>query len=399
MSDTPRDLTLWADRGDRIAIAMVVGAVRSAPRPLGTKMAINDRGEISGSVSGRGVEGAVAEIAERVISSGHPELAHFGIADSEAWGVGLPRAGEIDMWVKAYKPGPFEDAARDGARAAAVTLLAGPHAGAKLVITPDGGRFGSLGSAEADAEAVAVASELLWTDASRRRGALFVDVVGPTPRLLLVGAVDIAGTLCTLAKAIGWRPYVIDPRARFATSDRFQDAENVLSAWPAEAFEQLGGIDPATSITALTHGPKLDDATLIIALRSPAPFVGAMGSRRAPSERRERLLDAGLGTEELDRLAAPMGFDLGASSPQEMALSILADVVAVRHEHQGRRLRTRDGRIRSGVMTSCFLHRTGTQETRRHAGRGARQAPTRHRTALTASRLEGTAERMVAEER
>jgi xanthine dehydrogenase accessory factor len=308
-------------------------------------MAINDRGEISGSVSGGCVEGAVVEIAERVISSGHPELAHFGIADAEAWGVGLPCGGEIDVWVQAYEPGPFEDAARSGARAAEVTQLAGPQAGAKLVITPDGGRFGSLGSAEADAEAAAVASEPLWTDVSTRRGALFIDVVAPTPRLLLVGAVDIAGTLCTLAKAMGWRPYVIDPRARFATRDRFQDADDVLALWPAEAFERLGGIDPATSIVALTHDPKLDDAALIIALRSPAAFVGAMGSRRAQSKRRERLLDAGLSTEELDRLSAPVGLDLGASSPQETALSILAEVVAVRHRHEGGRLRTRDGRI------------------------------------------------------
>jgi xanthine dehydrogenase accessory factor len=308
-------------------------------------MAINDRGEISGSVSGGCVEGAVVEIAERVISSGRPELAHFGIDDSEAWGVGLPCGGEIDVWVQAYEPGPFEDAARSGARAAEVTPLAGPRAGAKLVITPDGGRFGSLGSAEADAEAASVASELLWTDVSTRRGSLFIDVVGPAPRLLLVGAVDIAGTLCTLAKAMGWRPYVIDPRARFATRDRFGDAEDVLSLWPGEAFEQLGGIDPATSIIALTHDPKLDDAALIIALRSPAVFVGAMGSRRAQSKRRERLLEAGLDSEELDRLSAPVGLDLGASSPQETALSILAEVVAVRHGHQGGRLRTRDGRI------------------------------------------------------
>jgi xanthine dehydrogenase accessory factor len=345
MNDTLDDVTRWADRGDRIAIATVVGAVRSAPRPLGTKMAVNDRGEISGSVSGGCVEGAVVEIAERVISSGHPELAHFGIADSEAWGVGLPCGGEIDVWVEAYEPGPFEDAARSGARAAEITVLSGPQAGAKLVTTAAGGRFGSVGSAEADADAAAVANELIWADVSTRRGALFIAVVGPAPRLLLVGAVDIAGTLCSLAKAMGWRPYVIDPRARFATRDRFVDAEDVLSLWPADAFEQLGGIDPATSIVALTHDPKLDDDALIIALRSPAAFVGAMGSRRAQSARRERLLDAGLGSEELDRLSAPVGLDLGASSPQETALSILAEVVAVRHGHEGGRLRTRDGRI------------------------------------------------------
>ena len=123
----------------------------------------------------------------------------------------------------------------------------------------------------------------------------------------------------------------------------------MLSVWPAEAFEQLGGIDPATSIVALTHDPKLDDAALIVALHSRAAFVGAMGSRRAQSKRRERLLDARLGPEELDRHSGPVGLDLGASSPQETALSILAEVVAVRHGHEGGRLRTRDGRIHAAL--------------------------------------------------
>jgi xanthine dehydrogenase accessory factor len=314
-------------------------------------MAINDRGEISGSVSGGCVEGAVVEIAERVINSRHPELAHFGIADSEAWGIGLPCGGKIDVWVQAYEPGPFEDAARNGARAAEVTLLEGPRAGAKLVVTPDGAHFGSLGSADADEEAASVAGELLWSDVSTRQGALFIDVVGPKPRLLLVGAVDIAATLCTLAKTMGWRSYVIDPRARFATRDRFQDADEVISLWPGEAFEQLGRIDPATSIIALTHDPKLDDAALVVALRSPAAFVGAMGSRRAQAKRRERLLDYGLGSEELDRLSAPVGLDLGASSPQETALSILAEVVAARHGHRGGRLAERNGRIHEPEIT------------------------------------------------
>ena len=351
MSDTLDDLTRWANQGDRIAIAMVVGALRSAPRPLGTKMAINDRGEISGSVSGGCVEGAVVEIAERVIRNGHPELAHFGIPDSEAWGVGLPCGGEIDVWVEPYSPGPFQYAARVGARAAEVTLLEGPRAGAKLVVTPDEGHFGSLGSAEADADAVSLASDLIWGDVSARRGALFIDVVGPKPRLLVVGAVDVAATLCTLAKTTGWRSYVIDPRARFATRERFPDADDVLALWPVEAFAELGGIDPATSIIALTHDPKLDDAALVIALRSPAAFVGAMGSRRAQSERRERLLDAGLSTEDLDRLSAPVGLDLGASSPQETALSILAEVVAGRHGHRGGRLAERNGRIHEREIT------------------------------------------------
>jgi xanthine dehydrogenase accessory factor len=305
---------------------MIVGAERSAPRPLGTKMAINDRGEIAGGVSGGCVEGAVVEIAERVLDSGRPELAQFGIADSDAWGVGLPCGGEIDVWVQEYEPGPFEQAAGAGHRAAQVTLLEGPRAGAKLFVTPNGGHVGSLGSAPADA--VVAATAAVWKDISARRG-----------------AVDIAGALCTIARAIGWRPFVIDPRARFATPERFSDAEDVLVVWPEEGFARLGGIDPATAVVALTHDPKLDDAALITALRSPAMFVGAMGSRHAQSSRRERLREAGLESEELERLSAPVGLDLGACAPGETALSILAEVIAVRHRHDGGRLRTVGGRI------------------------------------------------------
>jgi xanthine dehydrogenase accessory factor len=185
----------------------------------------------------------------------------------------------------------------------------------------------------------------LWSDTSERRGPLFVDVVAPEPRLILFGAVDIAAPLCTLARAAGWRPYVVDPRARFATPTRFPDAEEVIAGWPEEAFARLGGIDLATSIVALTHDPKLDDAALTLALRSPAPFVGAMGSRRAQASRRERLLAAGVGKEELARLSAPVGLDLGAIAREETALSILAEVIAARHGRYGGRLATGSGRI------------------------------------------------------
>ncbi len=143
----------------------------------------------------------------------------------------------------------------------------------------------------------------------------------------------------------GWRPYVVDPRARFAAPERFPDAEQVIAGWPEEAFARLGGIDRATSIVVLTHDPKLDDAALQIALRSEARFVGAMGSRRAQASRRERLLAAGLSEEELGRLSAPLGLDLGGVSGEETALSILAEVVAARHGHDGGRLSQASGRI------------------------------------------------------
>jgi xanthine dehydrogenase accessory factor len=243
----------------------------------------------------------------------------------------------------------FADLARTGGRGALVTVLEGPQPGARLFVDADGVREGTLGSEQLDREAVAHADELMWAERSEQREAagatLFVDVVAPAPRLVVFGAVDFAAALCTLARTSGWRPYVVDPRARFATRERFPDAEDVIVAWPSEAFAQLGGIDRAMSIAVLTHDPKLDDAALLIALRSPAPYVGAMGSRRAQERRRARLVAAGLAEEELDRLAAPIGLDLGALTPEETALSILAEVVACRRGREGGRLSHAAGRI------------------------------------------------------
>jgi len=345
MQEVLSELGLWRERGDRIALATVIDVQRSAPRPPGAKMAVNDRGEIAGSVSGGCVEGAVAEIADGILRGDPPQLLHFGIADSDAWDVGLPCGGEIDVWVQAYEPGQFEEMARTGGRAAEVTVLEGASPGAKLLVLADGVRSGSIGSPELDDEAARMAVELLWAETSERRDGLFVDVVGPPPRLIVFGAVDIAASLCRLARAAGWRPYVIDPRARFATRERFPDAEDVVAAWPEEAVAQIGGVDPATSIVVLTHDPKLDDAALLLALGSPARFIGAMGSRRAQAKRRERLLELGIGEDELERISAPVGLDLGGISREETSLSIIAEVVAARHGRDGGRLAASKGRI------------------------------------------------------
>ncbi|MBV8991635.1 MAG: XdhC family protein [Solirubrobacterales bacterium] len=345
MNDVLTEVTTWIDRGDKVALATVVGYQRSAPRPPGSKMAVSSRGEVAGSVSGGCVEGAVVEISDGVLRGEQPRLLHFGIPDSDAWDVGLPCGGEIDVWIQAYDRGRFAELAREGKRAAEVTLLEGARPGSKLLIEVGGERSGTLGAPEFDAEAVRIASELMWSGTSERRGPFFIDVVAPPPRLVAFGAVDVAAALCKLARAAGWRCYVVDPRARFATPERFPDAEEVIAAWPEEAFARLGGIDPATSIAVLTHDPKLDDAALQLALRSPARFIGAMGSRRAQAARRERLLAAGFTDDELTRLSAPLGLDLGASGREETALSILAEVVAARHGRGGGRLRDAQGRI------------------------------------------------------
>jgi xanthine dehydrogenase accessory factor len=245
--------------------------------------------------------------------------------------------------------GDFAAIAAEDGRAALVTVIEGGEVGAKLLVRADGVTSGGLGNAELDVAAVEAAEELMWAERSELRQvgevSLFVDVTAPAPRLVIFGAVDYAAALCRLARAAGWRPFVCDPRSQFATAQRFPEAEEVLAAWPEQAFARLGGIDRATYIAVLTHDPKLDDAALEIALRSDAPYVGAMGSRRAQAQRRERLLAAGLEEELLAGIAAPIGLDLGAVTPEETALSIMAEVVAVRNGREGGRLSRSAGRI------------------------------------------------------
>jgi xanthine dehydrogenase accessory factor len=245
--------------------------------------------------------------------------------------------------------GEFAGIAADDGRAALVTVIEGGEAGAKLLVRADGTTDGGLGDPDLDRAAVEAADDLMWAERSEMRelnGAkLFVDVTAPAPRLVIFGAVDYADGLCRLAKAAGWRPFVCDPRSQFATRERFPEAEEVIAAWPDEAVARLGGIDRATYVAVLTHDPKLDDATLTIALRSEAPYVGAMGSRRAQAHRRERLLAAGIEEELLERIAAPIGLDLGAVTPEETALSIMSEVVAIRNGREGGRLSQISGRI------------------------------------------------------
>jgi xanthine dehydrogenase accessory factor len=245
--------------------------------------------------------------------------------------------------------GAFAQIAAEDGRAALVTVVSGERRGAKLLIRADGTTEGGLGDVELERIAVEAADDLLWEERSQLVEAgetsLFVDVTAPAPRLVIFGAVGYAAALSRLARAAGWRPFVCDPRSQFATPERFPEAEDVIAAWPEEAFARAGGIDRATYVAVLTHDPKLDDAALEIALRSEAPYVGAMGSRRAQAHRRERLLAAGLEEELLERIAAPIGLDLGAVTPEETALSVMAEVVAVRHGRDGGRLSRAAGRI------------------------------------------------------
>ena len=347
----------WVASGERVAVATVVDTKKSAPQPPGTKMALGSGGRIAGAVSGGCVEGAVVEVAERVIGGGAPALLHYGVADDDAWDVGLPCGGEVSVFVEAYGglQERFHGLSRSGARAALVTAIDGdiPELGAKLLVLADGAREGSLGDARLDGAAVELASEALWTERSEHVSTddaeLFIDVVAPPPRLIVFGAVDFAAQLAEVAVLAGWRAFVIDPRARFATAERFPAAERVIASWPVEGLAQLEPLDRSCAVAVLTHDPKLDDAALAAALASEAGYIGAMGSRRAQERRRDRLLAAGVAEDDLRRICAPIGLDLGALTAAETALSIMGEITALRRGRTGGRLSEARGRIHDAV--------------------------------------------------
>jgi xanthine dehydrogenase accessory factor len=350
----------WVVSGDRIALATVAATRKSAPQPVGTKMVVNADGRVLGAVSGGCVEGAVVEVAEGILRGDAPALVHYGIADEEAWDVGLPCGGEISIWVETYDGqdlrARFFELARDDGRAALATVVGGDGAalGAKRLLVPSGDAEGTLGDGGLDAAAAELLEEAMWSGRGGLHDLLgaqvFIDVVAPQPKLIMVGAVEFAAQLSVIAALAGWRPFVVDPRTRFATADRFPAAERVITAWPQEAFPQLEPIDPSTAIAVLTNDPKLDDAALIAALESGAGYVGAMGSRRAQRQRHERLTAAGVREGQLARVAAPIGLDLGALTSAETALSIMSEIVALRHGRNGGRLIEARGRIHDAAV-------------------------------------------------
>jgi xanthine dehydrogenase accessory factor len=232
---------------------------------------------------------------------------------------------------------------RSDRRGALVTVIAGQDVGAKLLVTASGTE-GSLGDPALDEEATATARDLLPGEESAVREMagtqLFFDVFAPQPKLLIVGAVDFAAALAQVASQTGYRVIVVDARERFATRERIPDADEVVVAWPHE-YLAANPPDDSTYACVLTHEPRFDDPTLRALLGSQVAYIGAMGSRRAHGERLERLRQEGYGEEELARINGPIGLDIGAKSPEETAVSIMAEVIACRHGRGGGRLSDR----------------------------------------------------------
>jgi xanthine dehydrogenase accessory factor len=301
-------------------------------------MAITATGKIAGSVSGGCVEGAVVEAAAEVIKSGRPRLLRFGVADDTAWAVGLACGGHIEVFVTTLDARLFEPlrSALEGERSAAMATVvggAGASLGRAVLLSDDGTTRGSLGET-VDGPALPSAREALADGRCRRLSLgdadVFVEAFPPSPTLVVVGGVHIAVALTTLAKALGYRAIVVDPRRAFGNEERFPHADRLVSGWPDEALGKIG-LTTQTAVAVLTHDPKLDDPALRVALPSPAFYVGALGSRKTQEKRRARLLEAGITEEHLARLHAPIGLDLGGRSPAEIALAVMGQVVAARN--------------------------------------------------------------------
>jgi xanthine dehydrogenase accessory factor len=310
----------WRERGSKVALATVVATRRSAPRPLGSKLAVSEAGELAGSVSGGCVESDVAMHAREVLETGRPKLVSYGIPDEDAWEVGLPCGGEIDVFLERVD----DELPDPGTPQVVFTVVDGDRAGERW-LSEDG--------------------EVTQTQLLEREGErVFAEVLGPPPRLLVFGAVDLAEELCRAAKGLGWRTVVTDARARFATPERIPSADELVVGWPEETLQRFEP-DERTAVVVLTHEDRWDVPALEGALASEAFYVGALGSRRTQERRREQLLEAGASEQDLEWLCGPAGLDLGAATPAETALSILAEILAVRAGREGGRLRASSQRI------------------------------------------------------
>ena len=362
MRDVLGSLRSWYATGRPLALATVVGTSRSAPRAPGAAMAVEPGGEVVGSVSGGCVEGAVYELAQDVLAGAPPVLQTYGYSDSDAFAVGLTCGGSVSVFVQAVSAADTPQlgevlAAIDADQPVALaTVVAGAGTlGARLAVWPDR-TAGTLGAAGLDAAVTDDARGMLAHGATgqrhygpageRRRDevTVFVEAYAPPPRMLVFGAIDFAAAVARIGSFLGYRVTVCDARAVFATARRFPDADEVVVEWPHRYLARTE-VDEQAVICVLTHDPKFDVPLLEVALRTPAGYVGAMGSRRTHADRLARLREAGLTEAELARLRSPIGLDLGARTPEETAVAVAAEIVALRWGGTGRPLGETEGDI------------------------------------------------------
>jgi len=333
----------WQAQGKAVALATLVRVYGSAPQPLGAKMVVSQAGEMAGSVSGGCVEGAVAQEAMTVLKTGLPNLITYGIADELAQSVGLACGGTIDVFIEPLA-GPIL------AELLARVERAEPVGVARILTRQDGsgqtprgpllagnrvGVFGTLGSESVDDLARSALAALTPDRPAERitlAGAdLFLERILPPARLVIVGAVHIAQPLVTFGNELGFRTIVVDARSAFATPERFGHAHELRVGWPADILAELA-LDESSFVVVLSHDEKLDNPALAAALARPVAYVGALGSPRTHARRVEALRELGVTPAQIARIHAPIGLDLGGRRPAEIALAILAEIVAVKRE-------------------------------------------------------------------
>ncbi len=373
MRDVLDELMAWWEAGETVGVGTVVATFQSAPRPAGASMLVGPDESAVGSVSGGCVEGAVYELAQSVVASGEPVLERYGVSDDDAFAVGLTCGGILDVYVEKVDRQTFPELGeiaadvRAGRPVALATVIEHPDPawlGRRLVVRPDESVAGSLGSPRADDavrdDALGQLAQghnatLSYGPDGERRGEgmrVFVWAFAPKPRMLVFGAIDFAAAVARVGSFLGYHVTVCDARPVFATSSRFPEADEVVVDWPHRylgAELEAGRIDRRTVLAVLTHDPKFDVPLLEVALRLPddqrPAYVGAMGSRRTHDDRLERLREAGLTDKEIDRLSSPIGLDLGARTPEETAVSIAAEIIALQWGGSGGRLAAAEGRI------------------------------------------------------
>jgi xanthine dehydrogenase accessory factor len=337
-------LEAWVESGKKIAAATVISTWGSSPRPAGSQMFVNDQGEMVGSVSGGCVEGAVVESAQETLRSGQAQRLEFGVENQTAWEVGLACGGEIEVLVSVLPPGllaAWETAGSPAQGVISVVLLGGPgqRAGSVVLLDGEGQLTWADDLPEEMIRRMADSARQTLPDLRNQPGVIstrqvisgdqryFLRMEQAPLTLIAVGGVHIAVPLMKMARVLGFRTVVVDPRRMFSAEARFPEVDRLIQRWPQDAFQEIE-LNSRTAVAALTHDPKIDDPALQLALESSAFYVGALGSRNTQRKRRERLAELGLSSTELERIHGPIGLDLGGRSAAEIALAVLAEIVS-----------------------------------------------------------------------
>ncbi|HVW45702.1 MAG TPA: XdhC/CoxI family protein [Solirubrobacterales bacterium] len=362
MPAAERTAARWLREGTRVVAATLVERIGSAPLDPGAQMLIGDDGRIEGSVTGGCVEAALVEEAQKIFAGGSAHVAAYGISDEEAAGVGLMCGGAVRVFVHELAPGSVGQLERtaaaieSGEPVAVATLLDGDSAGAKMVIFPEGVLGGLQPAGLLDRSVTREARGFLDKGVSTIRHyggggevmgselSVYIQAFATRPRMVIFGAIDFSAAMAKLAVEVGYEVTIVDARRPFLESPRFSEAAETVVAWPDDylAGQRPG---PRDAVLVFTHDPKFDEPALLAALAGDAGYIGALGSRRTHEKRLARLREAGALEEDLERIHSPCGLDIGARTPAETSVSILAELIAVRSGRAGISLTKTSGPI------------------------------------------------------